>query len=154
METKTIIKNVSQDDLVNFLSTATYGSSWLGIARIKFEDGEKVKNDGDCIEDIWAKILLGGKSLYFDDYNAEDEEDFFGELPHHYDNAHCCMSYEVKLNDVIKGMQRAIDGNFKCCCNEYSWAGRVMSNIINDGDYDLTDAELIAQIIMFGEVVY
>ena len=49
MKTKTIIEELSQEDLVNLFCTATYGSSWLGI-----RTGEKTgikEEEGDCLED-------------------------------------------------------------------------------------------------------
>ena len=64
MKTKTTITELSHEDLVNLLSTATFGSSWLSCC-ISQATRDKLKDlPGDCREDIWANALLNGFPIY------------------------------------------------------------------------------------------
>lgn len=148
METKTIITDITHEDLVNLLSTATYGSSWLGIKRpVGSYRGTELESEDDCLEDTWAKILLNGGKLYFCDYYAEDDEEFYGNKPHEWRQGRF-MRYEVTLEDIKNGICKAIDlnGHPSLC------ARRLIDN--DNLDFDMTDADCIVQIIMFDEVVY
>ena len=152
MKTKTIITELTQEDLVNLLCTATYGSNWLSCYA---PDRDFVENLPDtCREDIWAKVLLAGKSIICTDYYAEGES--YGNLPcgiDEEDNA----NYTLTLQDVINGLQKCMDGTFKDA-EKYSDKGfvaRCFSDLANDGDnWDYTEADSLMQIILFGELIY
>ena len=71
---------LTKENLVNILSDATYGNSYVSIKRpsqlceqIKLDMG-KDKYEALCIEDLWAEILLRGGKLCIVD--LEDEDDF------------------------------------------------------------------------------
>ena len=164
MKTKTKITEITHEDLVELLSTATYGSSWLGIRR-KVGDykGTELEEEGDCLEDTWVKILLTGKFVYAYDFNAEDEEDFYGKLPHTWKEEKDAMRYELTLDDIRIGLQKCLDGTFKSCYTkredierERAYVRRCAMSFINyeDGDFDNPQAQTLLQVIMFGEEVY
>lgn len=146
MKIKTTITGITHEDLVDFLSTATYGSNWFAVKRPKGSyKGTALEEEGLCLEDTWAKILLNGGKLFFCDYYAEDEEDFYGNLPHIWKGDY--MRYEVTLEDVKKGLEKAI--------NNGGWHAKYVMNLMNnDGELDITQAEALVQIIVFGEEVY
>lgn len=164
MKTKTTITEISHEDLVELLSTATYGSNWLGIRR-KVGDykGTDLESGDDCLEDTWAKILLAGKYVYAYDFYAEDEEDFYGKLPHTWKEEENAMRYEVTMENIKRGLQKCLDGTFKSAYTEKENIAReraymrkcAMSFIeYEDGDFDITQAETLMQVILFGEEIY
>ena len=156
MKTKTTITELTNDDLVNLLSTATCGSNWLSVKRPKGSyKGTKLEDENDCLEDTWAKVLLAGKSVYVYDFYAEDEDEHYGELPCTYkDNA---MRYEVTLADIMVGLQKCLDGTFKV--NDDHEVFYMKTCVANFADvdgvmFDLNDAENIMQVIVFNELIY
>lgn len=146
MKTKTIITGITHDDLVTLFSTATYGSEYLGI-EYKKEDyyGTNLEEEGDCMEDVWAKILLAGKSVEVVDYYAEGDK--YGNLPCTFDedeNAH----YTITLKDIEKGIEKALD--------KEGWERKCATHLIEEEslEFDLYEAEALLQMITFGEVIY
>ena len=147
METKTIITKITKDDLVNLFSTATYGSSYFDVAKKKKDYyGTELEDENDCREYTWAKILLAGKTVYVFDYYSEEVA--YGNLPHEWDEKRDAMRYTVTLDDIKKGLQKAIDNG--------GWDAECAFDLINDDscNLDLTEAENLLQIITFGEAIY
>ena len=141
------ISEITHDDLVNLFSTATYGSNYFAVAKKKKDYyGTELEDANDCREDTWAKILLSGKPVYVRDYYSEEE--FYGNLPHEWDEKRGAMKYTVTLEDIKKGLQKAIDNG--------GWDAKCAFDLINDDscDLDLTEAENLLQIITFGEAIY
>ena len=146
MKVKTIITEITHDDLVNLLCTATYGSSFFDVVKKKkdYYDTE-LEDENDCREDTWAKVLLSGKPVYVLDYYSEEEA--YGGLPHVWDERLAAMKYTVTIEDIKNGLQKAIESrgwDFKCA----------MDLINEDGVFDLAEAENLLQIITFGEAIY
>lgn len=153
MKTKTIITELTQEDLVNLLCTATYGSNWLSCYA---PDREGVDiTEEDCLEDEWAKCLLAGKKITCTDYYA-DEGEHYGTLEH-YTEEDGQTTYLVSLQDIIDGLQKCLDGTFIDADNDN--AGNYLLNCVNtfkedDGGLDNPQAEALMQIILFGELIY
>ena len=147
MKTKTTITEINHDDLVNLFSTATYGSSYFDVVKKKKDYyGTELEDENDCREDAWAKILLAGKPVYVLDYYSEEVA--YGKLPHKWDEKRGAMKYTVTLDDIKKGLQKALDNG--------DWDAKCAFDLINDDscDLDLTEAENLLQIITFGETIY
>jgi hypothetical protein len=147
MKTKTIITGITKDDLVNLFSTAMYGSSYFDVVKKKKDYyGTELEDENDCREDTWAKVLLSGKPVYVLDYYSEEEA--YGKLPHEWDKKHGAMKYTVTLDDIKKGLQKALDNG--------DWDAKCAFDLIDDDscDLDLTEAENLLQIITFGEAIY
>lgn len=148
MKIKTKITDITHDDIVNLLSTASYGSSWLGLNYdttdfLSLEDSDKYR----CIEDKMAALLLAGKSVELYDMYAEDDTDFYGKLPHHWDYENETMDYTVTLKDISDGIEKALDKG--------GWTAKCAMNLINSyGDFDQTEAEELIQWIIFGKSIY
>lgn len=152
MKTKTNITELTQEDLVNLLCTATYGSDWLDCYAPDRQ--HIVKEEGDCREDIWAKVLLAGDKIICTDYYAEGET--YGDLESKIvglGNA----EYSVSLQDIINGLQKCADGTSKDA-DKYADRGflaRCYDDFANDGNnWDYVEADALMQIILFGELVY
>lgn len=119
MKTTTKISEISKDDLENLFITASYGSEWL-----------HVRNFGD-------------KYQMCDCY-AEDDTDFYGELPHEWDDEDECMVYAITIEDIEKGIAKCIDMGMMA-----AWY------LIHEPEQlDLPEAEAIMQVIVFGEEIY
>lgn len=148
MKTKTIIEEITHEDLVNLLSTATYGSNWLGVDKV-WEDyyGTELEDDNDCAEDTFAKVLLDGKFLIVSDFYAEDESEFYGDLPHLWNAYDECMEYRVTLDDIKRGLAKALDNG--------GWDAECVFNLASEsGNFDIVEAEELMQVIVFGEAIY
>ena len=149
MKTKTIVTDITHEDLVNLMSTATEGSNYLSLAFINEDDyyGTKLEDSNDCWEDKFAKVLLDGGCIEVLDYYAEDEDDFNGDKPHRWDGQ--CMAYTIGLPDIEKGIVRALDNG--------GWDAKCANGLINIDtccDFDLIKADNLLKIIVFGEAIY
>ena len=123
------LENITHENLVDLLCTATYGCDWLEIKTLKSErfmdeDVEESVRDGWCIEDKWAHRLLKGGHIVCLDY--EDE-----------------VRYELTLDDIKKGLEKARDGE----------AVRDWADFCDENDDYFTCNNLV-QVCMFGEVIY
>lgn len=67
MKTKTIISNITKQDLVNLFATALYGSLYLSAEYDEFVEFD----EDDSHEEILAEILLHGGCIYITDHYAE-----------------------------------------------------------------------------------
>lgn len=154
MKTKTTITEVTQEDLVNILTTATYGSSWLTCC---IASGTRMKLDiqpEDCREDVWAKALLAGFPVYLTDHQAEGETYGDKGTLHSCDND--CAVYRVTLDDIKEGLAAAFDGDFEPADEDECELGAKCAMHLRDetSDFDNFEAETLAQIIMFGTIIY
>lgn len=129
MKTKTQIYEINHEDLVELLSTACYGSAWLGLSYNKTEYNNSDPHDNDCIEDKAARILLHGYSITLYDMYAEDEEAHYGTLPYAWDNRGETMDYTVTLADIKRGLEKAM--------NYGGWPAKYVNNLMReDCDFD------------------
>jgi len=147
METKTTIKELTHEDLVNLLCTATYGSSWLDCYLTDIEGVDF--GDDDCREDMWAHALLAGKRIMCVDYYAEEES--YGTLDHETDeDGNVC--YFVTLEDIKDGLQKCADGTaFKYG----NFLKRCYDDLANESyNFDQVEADALMQVIVLGELIY
>lgn len=152
MKTKTVVTEITHDELVTLLSAAIY-SEWLYFSIPKISDSDVPRVNGECCEDRWARILLAGNPIYVDDYFAEDEEDFYGNLPHvcMCQNSGTFMRYTLTLEDIKNGIARALD------YRAYHIVKYINNWQVDSCQYDvfdITQAEAIIQWIVFGHVIY
>lgn len=159
MKTKTVITDITKDDLVDLFSTALYGSNVFGA---DYDENEyrkfPIPDDCECFEERLAKMLLNGKNITIYDMYAEDEEDFHGGLWHQWDEDNGTMDYLVNLKNIERGLQRCLDGTFKIndgCDEEIPYMRECVLHLMDkDGDLDLYEAQNILQVIVFGQIVY
>lgn len=158
MKTDVIIKEITQEDLVNLFSTAFYGSDHFEAWYDHFTDIER--DEDDCYEDIMAKILLNHGRICVTDRIAEDGE-VYGSLTcevkenEDYDGV-LNTTYFLTLDDVVRGLQRAASGTFKIndeddiLCAQKSFH----TFAYDDRYWDAVRADILMQIILFDEIVY
>lgn len=153
MKAKTTITEITQEDLVNLLSTATYGSSWLAI-HVDPEVRKKLDIElGDTREDVWAKALLAGYPIIMTDCQAEG--DSYGDNFLRFDGDDA--EYAIILEDIQRGLQAALDGDFNGSDDEDTarFAARSILHLMReDYSFDADNADALAQIIMFGSLIY
>lgn len=154
MKTKTTITELSHEDLVNLLCTATYGSSWLSCTIARATRDRINIEDGDCREDVWAKALLAGFPVFLTDHQAEGS--YYGGHDHGITDEDGSVTYRITLEDIIAGLQSALDGDFAPNDeDEVELAARCVLHLRDEAfDFDATDAEILAQIIMFNSIIY
>ena len=147
MKTQTTVTDITHEDLVDLFSTATYGSEYIDIAWVNKNEYERCRHDGDYREDVYARMLLNGYKIEVRDYYSEDEEDFYGNLHHEWNEEDGCMVYHVGIEDVKKGIAKCLDlGGFEAECAQL---------LISEPEkLDLYEAEAIMQVIVFGELIY
>lgn len=150
MKTKTIVTEITKRELSDLFCCASEGSPYVGFLYKKSDyEGTELESEYDYKCDKCAKLLLAGKSIIFADYYVEDADEFYGKLPHKYSKIRECMKYTLTLEDIKKGIERALDsddGYIKKCIND--WFDYDSCNL------DLTEAEDIMQYIVFGELIY
>lgn len=149
MKTKTQVMEINHEDLVDFFSTALYGSFMFGARYDSIEYHElKDANEDDCFEDKLARLLLSGKTIEIIDKYAEDIEDYYGTLPHAWDEDDFEMRYTVSLDDIKRGIQACLDGD-----DYLSECARTLVHA-DEGNFDSLQAENILQVVLFGEMIY
>lgn len=157
METSTTISNIKHEELVNLLSTALYGSTYMSA----YYDREKYKRlfkEGDCYEDKMARILLEGGEITVTDGFAEDAYEVWSKKGRWNKDLEEAQ-YTITLKDIEEGLRMALAGEFELNEGqeeaEKKWARKVVCEIMDeDGDYDYNDADMVMQIILFGEIIY
>lgn len=148
MKTRTQIIELTHEDLVNLLCTATYGSEWLGIKIPKGNyKGTPLEDENDCVEDRWAKVLLNnGSKVFALDYLAEGE--YYGTLPHKVANNNGTMRYDLTLRTIKEGLSKAADSTdeyLRTCFTNFA---------TDDPAFDLAQADYLMQFILFDDVIY
>lgn len=157
METSTTISNITHEEIVNLLSTALYGSTYMS-ADYNREKYKRLFKEGDCYEDKMARILLEGGAITVTDGYAQDEDEVWSKKGRWNKDLEEAQ-YTITLKDIEEGLQKALDGTFKlnegCEDSERSWARRVVTDMMSEYPaFDYFDADMIMQIIMFGKIVY
>ena len=154
MKTKTTITEITQEDLVNLLCTATYGSSWLSCCITKATRAKLIIEDKDCREDVWAKALLSGDPIFLTDNQAEGCT--YGDKGSVNDDEEETAVYCVTLDDIKEGIAAAFDGDFEPADEDECELGAKCAMHLRDEttDFDNYEAEVLMQIIMFGSIIY
>lgn len=130
------MNKIDREFLSDLFSVATYGCEWLDVRTLKSESNLDAQFNSDylehrCSEEKWAdRLLSGGHVIFYDLYEMEDGNESEAR-------------YEITLEDVVKGLEKARDGE-----DVRDW-----SDFMNEEDDYYTGNNLL-QIILFGEVVY
>ena len=154
MKTKTTITEITHEDLVNLLSTATYGSSWLSCTIAKGTWQQLEILPGDCREDVWAKALEAGHSIYITDHQAEGET--YGDKGTVNQDEEESAVYRITMDDIKKGIADDLDGNIAPGDeDERECAAKCAIHLADESsEFDNAEAEALMQIIMFGSLIY
>lgn len=138
------ITELSHEDLVNILSGALYGSTWLlaDYDRDLLAEIPAHKKEGVCFEDHLADMLLNGYCIYLLDGYAEGEvylkEGRDPETIYIDDDGNAL--YPIVLQDILSA-----------CSSEKGY--KLLAEILS-GEGDYFTANNLLQIAMFGEIIY
>ena len=126
MEKQVKVTNLTKDDLVVFFSSATYGNDYWSVKIVKksmpIDVFNKIYDSNDCIEEIWADVLLNGGRL--------------------------CIIDNKENNKYYVNMQSVLDGYSK----GYEICPKTMLNFEEENDdmwdgYNLMQAIIFGEII-------
>lgn len=156
MKTITTITDITHDDLVELLCTATYGSTWLDVWYNKDYYMQNMYDDKDCLEDRWARMLLNGQTIVVQDHYADKNETYGHSQYCYWDKEKEVMCFPIDITIIKYGLGRIIDGLVKCNDEEKYWLKKAVLNLMHseEGVFDLPQADAIMQAIMFDEIVY
>lgn len=145
MKTRTIIEDITRDDLVDLLCTATYCSNWLGMQY------DKTKGEGETYEDVAADILLKGGTVEMIDYYAEDSDDIYTDIGYWEEDA---AIYPISLDNIKSGLKAVANGSIKNDDEEKMFALRALYAFQSGKNFDIVYAGALMQCIMFNEIIY
>lgn len=165
MKINSIVSEISFEELVNFLSTATYGDN-IFSTRLNNNENFEFPDTVKCLEEQWAYALLGGGSIMVID-NEELEEkphslapvvpaqgvDFYGNMSKStwFGNYYAPV-YTVNLKRILTAFSEILSDE---CTGKYTKCLKQnFNNIFVNDNGDFYDAWNIYQYIIFGDVVY
>lgn len=156
METKTQVLNLNHEDLVDLFSTAFYDSLNFSVTYDKTAKEKIERDDNDCFEDVLAKIALNAKTyndkLKVYDENSEDGE-VYGDCAfdrEKLDDDVTMTYYYIGIKEIIKGLEAAANSDEQYIRDSFE----SFKNREEDCDWDATRADILMQMIVFGEVIY
>ena len=156
MKTQVTINELTKEDLVDLFSTAFYGSNYLSV---EYDDSIEYDED-DCHEDIIANILLNGGKIFVTDSYADGCH--YGNLQYQF-NEDYDATYTLRLEDIIKGLERAANGTFNLRQDvgaDFADRNREFTKrsfeamAWNINEWDMLTADCLMQIILFDEIIY
>lgn len=150
---KVTITNITQDDLVDFLSTALYGNPSVGTITnpedtksvFLAEQFDQLYPNG-CYEEKLAYILLNHGTVYITDLEAYDDDEFFVPEGKLIRKLHAYPINLARITAVLETIYQGLRGNHLKKSFE--------SIFINPGEGDMYDAYNILQSIAYNDVVY
>lgn len=147
MEIKVTIKELTHEDLVNLLSTTFYGSPTFAPMLVDEFMSYEYIGEGDCLEDKMANVLLCGGRVAAIDLECDDELfENKGVLARINEGGE--GEYQFDLKAIKKGLKMALESK------KGYIRSAALNFLIDDGSFDAGDAEVLIQMIIFGEVIY
>ena len=110
----------------------------VGCKKKDYAQVPQDKRNGDCIEDKCADVLLNGGKIYVTDIQAEEQ--VYSELPHTIDEEDESVTYEVTLEDFLKGFSNTD-------------AMEYVQDLADEND-DYWTAYNLIQFVIFGGLIY
>ena len=138
MKTKTVVSELTHDDLTNLLSVALTGSNWA-CANYDHDIYDTLTNTiGECWEDKMADMLLAGHKIVIADYEADDVS-YSDKCVGFYTDSGAAI-YEICLDDILEVASTK--------------EGYELINEVLSGEGDFYTADAFLQRVVFGEEVY
>lgn len=148
MKIKVEISELTHEDLVNLMSTTLYGSPvFVGRLLEDWRSLEKRGKEKECFEDKCANVLRYGGKVAIIDVEAEGER-------HPIKGVSSLVmeggevEYQFDINAVKNGLKMALESK-EDYIRMAAW-----NFLLDDGSFDAEDAEVVMQMILFGEVIY
>lgn len=152
MRTHTQVLNLNHEDLVDLFSTAFYGSfNFSADAKADVYDAHK--KEGDCFEDILAKVVLDAKvadeKMRVYDLNTEEGDEPTGKLAYGK-TEDGILYYYVGMKQIVSGLELAANSSDESVRKAFM----AFANREDDCEWDADCADILMQMIVFGEVIY
>lgn len=156
MKTEIKITNLNHEDLVDLFSTAFYDSLNFSVTYADSARNNIKVEENDCFEDVLAKIAVNAKvandKLMVYDENAEDGE-VYGSCAcgtAQIDDDIITTYYYIGIKEIIKGLEAAANSSEDYIRKSFE----AFANREDDGEWDAITADVLMQMIVFGEVIY
>ncbi len=120
MKKEVKVLELTKEDLVTFFSAATYGCDYWSVKIVRNSISENELDANQCIEEIWADVLLkGGKLAVID--NEEDKK------------------HIINMDAVLKGYSKCYEVSLQTMVNfeeenEDMWDGYNLMQVILFGE--------------------
>jgi hypothetical protein len=155
MKTYTQILNLDHEDLVDLFSTAFYDNPKFSVSIPDSAMNFIEHDENDCIEDTMAKVVMAtnttnNKIMIYDQYSEDGE--VYGKNAHGFadDGEYKTTFYHIGMKEIEKGLQKA--ANSKDEAERKAFFS--FQNRENDSEWDMVMADILMQLILFGEVIY
>lgn len=133
------VTEITHDELVSVFSMLCCENDFsVGCKKKDYAQVPEDKRNGNCIEDKCADVLLNGGKIYVTDIQAEGQ--VYSELPHTIDEEDESVTYEVTLEDFLKGFSNAD-------------AMEYVQDLADEND-DYWTAYNLIQFVLFGGLIY
>lgn len=133
------VTEITHDELVSVFSMLCCENDFsVGCKKKDYAQVPKDKRNGDCYEDKCADVLLNGGKIYITDIQAEGQ--VYSELPHTIDEEDESVTYEVTLEDFLKGFSNTD-------------AMEYVQDLADEND-DYWTAYNLIQFVLFGGLIY
>ena len=133
------VTEITHDELVSVFSMLFCENDFsVGCKKKDYAQVPQDKRNGDCIEDKCADVLLNGGKIYVTDIQAEEQ--VYSELPHTIDEEDESVTYEVTLEDFLKGFSNTD-------------AMEYVQDLADEND-DYWTAYNLIQFVIFGGLIY
>lgn len=157
LQNNTRILDISHDEIVNLLSTAMYGSTYLSAEYDKdfYNSIPENKKQGDCYEDKMADVLLNGGEIYI--YDNDSDGEAYGSkgevISNDYGEEY--TQYTITLADLIEGLEKCANSTYNVQ-NDSKYLKQCFDEFADEDScsFDLEMADALMQVILFNELVY
>ena len=152
-----IIKSISHEELVNLIRTALYGSTYLSASYDKefYASLPNNKKVGETFEDKLVDCLLNGGEIYLDDNDSKGEVYGKNRAEVIDKDGLKVTRYTLTLIDVIRGLERALNGEYEGYEMENQWVSHCFSRFENNcDDFNNEEADSLIQVILFHGIEY
>lgn len=155
METKTKVLSLNHEDLVDLFSTAFYDNPNFSVSIPESAMNLIEHDENDCFEDKLAKVAMAArvandKLMVYDQYSEDGEvygNNVYGVAD---DGEYETTFYYIGIKEIIKGLEAAANSDEQYIRDSFE----SFKNREEDSEWDATRADILMQMIVFGEVIY
>jgi hypothetical protein len=155
METKTQVLNLNHEDLADLFSTAFYDNPNFSVSIPESAMNLIEHDENDCFEDTLAKVAMAakatnGKPMIYDQYSEDGEvygNNAYGVAD---DGEYETTYYYIGIKEIIKGLEAAANSDEQYIRDAFE----SFKNREDDSEWDAARADILMQMIVFGEVIY
>lgn len=152
--------NITKEDLVNLLCTATYNNPDVNI--IVPDEWKHLKREGECLEENWANVLIGGGRLTAIVEDFGDECDYSGDTdvlmvtPNEDERIDAdFVGYAFGMERIKKAFEEIVSRNpWSCDEGTLDCVYHAFQAMFVDECGDVCDAWNVLQYVLFGDIIF